>query len=126
MGNYAGTVIGPDGKRYPIGTVFPPHLDSETYRTYGTPADGQVGVWVAENRRVEWGGQDGQSLLAIEAALLSLTASLDEIKPVLSTLAALNGLPGQVDDIEDFLGLVSAAATLDATPPRLVTGSATG
>lgn len=101
MGQYDGTVIGPDGKRYPIGTAFPPPVHSDIYRTYGTPVDGQVGAWNAGTQRVEWGGQDGQSLLAIEAALLSLSASLDEIKPALATIAMLG-------HIEEFLGTARA------------------
>lgn len=98
MAQYSGTIIGADGRRYPVGGTVPNKAEDQ-HRTvipvFGPPQDGQGPVWSGTKERLVWGASGGGGtdtdarLDAIETAAVTST-TVDTI--VKLTQAAYNAL----------------------------------
>lgn len=119
MALFTGTRIGADGKRYPSDAEdIPADSDEERPRmvpVYGQPADGEVPVWNADKRRLEWGagsgggGEGGGGDGIDEARIAAIEQTNTEQNTALTSISqALDGLSPAFVDIGDRLGELEA------------------
>lgn len=79
MSEFDGTQIGPDGKRYNVGSVPSLTRDDvvgQEYHVYGTPGDGKSVQWNNTKQRAEWtsGGGGGGSAVEYGAGFAVIAA----------------------------------------------------